>query len=150
MGRDWPVMSASWPGTGMEDIEVPCRTTTMDFRQLQMNIEIAGCGYRPCRCMNWHKNRTQKPLLLPFAASFFCNFRQIREIWRKRLGVENIIDMNLKDLEGILGNTKSLKRNNKKYREILIVPSMFPRFLFPCPRFSYWEFRPHAKSCGRL
>ncbi len=52
----------------MEHIAVPCRTTTMDFRQLQMNIEIAGCGYRPCRCINWHKNRTQIPyccLLLP-------------------------------------------------------------------------------------
>jgi hypothetical protein len=34
--------------------------------------------------------------------------------------------MNLKDLEGILGNTKSLKRNNKELEEILIVPSMFP------------------------
>ena len=28
------------------------------------------------------------PLMPPFAASFFCNFRQIREIWRKRVGVE--------------------------------------------------------------
>ena len=44
----------------------------MDLRQLQMNVEIAGCGYRPCRRLNWHKNRTQNPLLLPFAASFFA------------------------------------------------------------------------------
>ena len=44
------------------------------------------------------------------------------------MGVENITDMNLKDLEGILGNAKSLKRNNKAFKEILIVPSMFPRF----------------------
>jgi hypothetical protein len=27
----------------------------------------------------------------PFAASFFCNFPQIREIWRKRVGVEPTI-----------------------------------------------------------
>jgi hypothetical protein len=27
-------------------------------------------------------------------------------------------------------NTKSLKRNNKAFKEILIVPSMFPRFCF--------------------
>jgi hypothetical protein len=26
--------------------------------------------------------------LLPFAASFFCNFRLIKKIWRKRVGVE--------------------------------------------------------------
>ena len=51
-------------------------------------------------------------------------------IWRKRVGVENITDMNLKDLEEILGNTKSLKRNNKELEEILIVPSMFPCFHF--------------------
>ncbi len=24
----------------------------------------------------------------PFAASFFCNFRQIKRLWRKRVGVE--------------------------------------------------------------
>jgi hypothetical protein len=122
----------------------------MDLRQLQMNVEIAGCGYGPCRRLNWHKNRTQNLLLLPFAASFFCNFRQIREIWRKRVGVENITDRNLKDLAEMLGNTKSLKRNNRKYKGILIVPSMFPRFLVRRPRFRYCKFHPHAKSGGRL
>ena len=71
-----------------------------------------------------------KSLIAAFRCLLFCNFRQIREIWRKRVGVENITDMNLKDLEGILGNTKSLKRNNKELEEILIVPSMFPRFCF--------------------
>ena len=44
------------------------------------------------------------------------------------MGVENITDMNLMDLEEMLGNTKSLKRNNKELEEILIVPSLFPRF----------------------
>ncbi len=37
----------------------------------------------------------QKPgpnsLLLPFAASFFSNIRQIKKIWRKRVGVEPTI-----------------------------------------------------------
>jgi len=31
---------------------------------------------------------TQNPLLLPFAASLFCNIRHIKRIWRKRVGVE--------------------------------------------------------------
>jgi hypothetical protein len=66
------------------------------------------------------------------------------------VGVENITDMNLKDLEGILGNTKSLKRNNKELEEILIVPSMFPCFSLRRPRFRYCKFHPHAKSCDRL
>ena len=43
--------------------------------------------------------------------------------WRRRVGVENITDRNLKDLEEMLGNTKSLKRNNRKYTGILMVPS---------------------------
>src|SRR6266436_8712264 len=30
-------------------------------------------------------------LLLPFAASFFCNIRHIKRIWRKRVGVEPTI-----------------------------------------------------------
>src|SRR5258708_14397936 len=33
----------------------------------------------------------QNPLLLPFAASLFCNIRQIIRIWRKRVGVEPTI-----------------------------------------------------------
>ena len=44
------------------------------------------------------------------------------------MGVENITDRNLKDLEEMLGNSKSLKRNNRKYKGILIGPSMAPRF----------------------
>jgi hypothetical protein len=35
-----------------------------------LHVEIEGCGYRPCRRSNWHKNRTQN-LVLPFAAPFF-------------------------------------------------------------------------------
>src|SRR6266436_3512976 len=30
-------------------------------------------------------------LMLPFAASFFCNIRHIKRIWRKRVGVEPTI-----------------------------------------------------------
>ena len=70
--------------------------------------------------------------------------------WRRRVGVENITDRNLKDLEGMLGNTKSLKRNNRKCKGILIVPSMAPRFLFRSPRFRRCISHPLSKSCGRL
>src|ERR1700681_1507055 len=33
----------------------------------------------------------QNPLLLPFAASLFCNIRHLKQIWRKRVGVEPTI-----------------------------------------------------------
>jgi hypothetical protein len=36
-----------------------------------MKVEIAGCGYRPCRWMNWHKNRTQKSLIAAFCCLVF-------------------------------------------------------------------------------
>jgi hypothetical protein len=56
-----------------------------------LKVEIEGCGHRPCRGLNWHKNRTQNLLLLPFAASFLCNIRHTSQIWRKRVGVEPTI-----------------------------------------------------------
>jgi hypothetical protein len=68
-------------------------------------------------------------LLLPFAASFFCNIRHIKRIWRKRVGVENNSDWNFKDLEEMAGNAKALKKNNKEFDGILIGPSMVPHFL---------------------
>jgi hypothetical protein len=51
------------------------------------------------------------------------------EMWRKRVGVECNAKRNFKDLEEMLGNTKSLKKNNKEFVGILIGPSMVPRFL---------------------
>src|SRR5258708_19291615 len=56
-----------------------------------LNVEIEGCGHRPCRRLNWHKNRIQNLLLLPFAASSLCNIRHTSQIWRKRVGVEPTI-----------------------------------------------------------
>jgi hypothetical protein len=50
-------------------------------------------------------------------------------LWRRRVEVENITDRNLKDLEEMLGSTKSLKRNNRKCKGILIGPLKAPRFL---------------------
>jgi hypothetical protein len=55
------------------------------------HVEIEGCGHRPCRRLNLLKNRTQNLLLLPFAASFFCNFLHIKKLWRRRVGVEPTI-----------------------------------------------------------
>ena len=45
------------------------------------------------------------------------------------MGVENNSDRNFKDLEEMLGCAKALKRNNRECKEILIGPSMAPRFL---------------------
>jgi hypothetical protein len=44
------------------------------------------------------------------------------------VGIENNTEWNLKDLEEMLGSPKSLKRNNRECREILIGPSMAPHF----------------------
>jgi len=45
------------------------------------------------------------------------------------VGIENNTDWNFKDLEEMLGSAKALKRNNRKYKGILIGPSMAPPFL---------------------
>ncbi len=45
------------------------------------------------------------------------------------VGIENTTGRNFKDLEGMLGNAKALKRNNRECKGILIGPSMAPRFL---------------------
>jgi hypothetical protein len=44
------------------------------------------------------------------------------------VGIENNTNGNFKDLEEMLGSSKTLKRNSKECREILIGPSMAPRF----------------------
>ena len=38
------------------------------------------------------------------------------------MGIENNTERNLKDLEEMLGNAKSLKRNNRECKETLIGP----------------------------
>jgi hypothetical protein len=45
------------------------------------------------------------------------------------VGIENTARRNFKDLEGMLGNAKALKRNNWECKGILIGPLMAPRFL---------------------
>ena len=45
------------------------------------------------------------------------------------VGIENNADWNFKDLQEILGSAKTLKRNNKESKGILIGPSMAPFFL---------------------
>jgi hypothetical protein len=44
------------------------------------------------------------------------------------VGIENTSGWNFKDLEGMLGNSKALKRNNRESKGILIDPLMAPRF----------------------
>ena len=46
------------------------------------------------------------------------------------VGIENNADWNLKDLEEMLGSAKSLKRNNRECKGILIGPSMAPHFFW--------------------
>jgi hypothetical protein len=47
---------------------------------------VSGC--HSCRRENKRTKPDDLPLLPPFAASRFRNFRQIKEGWRKRVGVE--------------------------------------------------------------
>jgi hypothetical protein len=49
-------------------------------------------------------------------------------IHARAVRIENNTDWNFKDLEEMQRSTKTLKRNNKESREILIGPSMAPRF----------------------
>jgi hypothetical protein len=72
--------------TGFEErsIELSNWRVLSDRRQ----IENQKPSYHPCRHLNRRKNRAKDLLLLPFAASFFCNIRHIKKIWRKRVGVE--------------------------------------------------------------
>jgi hypothetical protein len=44
------------------------------------------------------------------------------------VGIENTTDGNLKDLERIVRNVKTLKRNDRECKGILIGPLMAPRF----------------------
>src|SRR5216684_8658003 len=50
------------------------------------------------------------------------------------VGIENTTRRNFKELEGMLGDAKALKRNDRECKGILIGPSMAPRF------FSVLEF----------
>jgi hypothetical protein len=72
------------------------------------------------------------------------------------VGVENNTDWNFKDLEGMLGSAKTLKRNNRECKGILIGPLMAPRF-FESVKFLGRGFFTHCpsqhvgfgpKSCG--
>jgi len=44
------------------------------------------------------------------------------------VGIENNTERNFKDLGEMTGSAKILKRNNQEHKEILIGPSMAPRF----------------------
>jgi hypothetical protein len=46
------------------------------------------------------------------------------------VGIENNTDWNFKDLEEMLRSAKALKRNDRESNEILIGPSMAPRFFY--------------------
>jgi len=72
------------------------------------------------------------------------------------VGIENNTRWNFKNLEGMMGNAETLTRNKKELKEILIGPSMAPRFfelvkirstwVFPYRLMSHVGFGP--KSCG--
>ena len=65
------------------------------------------------------------------------------------MGIENTTGRNFKDLAGMLGNAKALKRNNWESQGIIIGPLMAPRFSRP-PRFRHSVFHALSKSRGRL
>jgi hypothetical protein len=47
------------------------------------------------------------------------------------VGIENNAEWNFKDLEETVRSWKTMRRNNKEQTEILIGPSMAPRFSIP-------------------
>jgi|SRR5580700_1586555 hypothetical protein len=65
------------------------------------------------------------------------------------VGIENTTVRNFKDLEGMQGNVKELKRNNWECKGILIGPLVAPRFSRP-PRFRHGVSRSLPKSRSRL
>jgi len=65
------------------------------------------------------------------------------------VGIENTTRRNFKDLEGMLGKAKALKRNNWECKGILIGPLMAPRFFRPL-RFRHSVFPSLPKSLSRL
>jgi|ERR1700674_4134538 len=65
------------------------------------------------------------------------------------VGIENTTGRNFKDLEGMMGNAKALKRNNRECKGILIGPLMAPRFSRP-PRFRHSVSHSLSKSRSRL
>ena len=58
------------------------------------------------------------------------------------VGIENTTGRNFKDLEGMMGNAKALKRNNGECKGILIGLLMDPRFLRAREIPSPWVFHP--------
>jgi hypothetical protein len=67
----------------------------------------------------------------------------------RAVGIENTTRRNFKDLEGMLGNAKALKRNNGECKGILIGPLMAPRFSRPL-RFLHSVFHSLSRSHSRL
>ncbi len=82
---------------------------------LEIQIEVVSGGEAEAV-----RTRVEKPITMRVPCT--------RRIWRKRVGVENNADWNFKDLEEMMGNAKTLKRNTEGSRGILIGPSLAPRF----------------------
>jgi hypothetical protein len=53
------------------------------------------------------------------------------------VGIENTTGRNSKDLEGMLGNAKALKRSNRECKGILVGPSFFSALRFRPRVFSH-------------
>ena len=51
----------------------------------------------------------QNLLLLPFAGSLFCNIRHFKRIWRKRVGVEFAIIVQIASVYAALHTTRSFQ-----------------------------------------
>lgn len=60
------------------------------------------------------------------------NWQQLLWAW---VGIENNTDWNFKELEETMGNQKTLRKNGKEQKEILIGPSMGPRSFFNSEKF---------------
>jgi hypothetical protein len=78
------------------------------------------------------------PLRLLFLIAAFCRLAKSLSHCQQMgwlvgaVGIENNDVRNFKDLRGMRRNTKSLKRNKRARKGILIAPSKLPRFLCAC------------------
>src|ERR1700691_6254431 len=65
-------------------------------------------GRHSCRRL-LHINTGCIPLMPPFAGSFFHNVRPIRQIWRKRVGVETTVNLQIDRVYAALRTPTSLQ-----------------------------------------
>jgi hypothetical protein len=80
-------------------------------------------------CSTRHEKCEEALLMLREAPTGIANHKKIKKMLVGAVGIENNNDRDFKDLCGMLGNTKSLRRNEEEREGTRIAPSMLPRIL---------------------